>query len=207
MINYLQFISSKAASKTLDQLDSKNDQFSSVVLKLYKDLSDQVTKYVEQADTETYSKVSEQQNQPTFVSGIISKSDNDTEKNAMFKLAEKVYFLKDLVKLEKADRSQSITTEYCMTPNTVKVWFDMSTVVLGFICLCLLLVCSIVTIQKVKASVCLSGRQHYKKTVATALLLLGAFTICWIPFISFETFMFFLYNSGTAHMSNFNFQK
>ena len=78
---------------------------------------------------------------------------------------------------------------------------------LALACLCFLLICSIVTIRKVKASEVISGRHHYKKTVATALLLLGAFGICWIPLIIFEIVMYILFRSAFAYSIVLDFEK
>ena len=114
-----------------------------------------------------------------------------------------VFMVKNLME-ELKDPSNA----YCGSIKPATVWFEMSIVFLGFICLSMLLVCSIVTIRKVKTSGYFTGRQQlYKKTMATSLLLLGAFTICWIPYISFVVYMFFHYTFEMPLVSNVNLEK
>ena len=93
-----------------------------------------------------------------------------------------------------------------MTPNIDKVWFDISTIILVFACLIFLSICSAITIYKVKTSISLAGRSQLKKTVATTCLLLGVFTICWIPLMSFEIYMYILYQSDTIHLTAADFE-
>ena len=86
--------------------------------------------------------------------------------------------------------------DMCTFSHSYKKWFDISTIVMTGICAIFLIVCFVKIVNQVRKSSDLSGKSHhFTRALATTAILLGAFAICWLPLVVFETVMFFIFQT------------
>ena len=125
---------------------------------------------------------------------------NVKENNRMLKAIESFLSVADpYINKQFSEKQKQATDGYCSFNNANKVWTESTAVVCALSCFFFLIWCYATIFKEVaNQSLGSSRRRSIRKLVLTTLLLLGAFSLCWVPMMSLELYMISAIHSGSV---------